>query len=182
MNEITPEDVKIKNRWFLRFFLLPQIFIFVFISILVSANGGWPFTVSILSILTIILTYYHFWTKFFKIQFGSGTILIQQGIISRRSTQIPYNKIENVIIERDIFDRMFGTSRVVIDNFGMGKTQTVFGMPVRADLYSGSKNYSRNLPGVRGERLFLPGILPASAEKIKQFVLAKQNEFSSKPQ
>ena len=169
MNDITQHDTRIKNRWLLRVILQPRMIpAIVFGVLFLLFSNALEYGLILLLPLSLFL-YLYISTKFFNIQFGSDTVSVQQGIFSRRSTNIPYNKIENVVVERDIFDRMFGTSRIVIDNFGVGKAETAFGIPLKGfGGYPGSKNYSIIAPGVHGERLFLPGLLPASAEKIKE--------------
>lgn len=179
MIEITHDDVIIKNRWFLRLFLNPRVLVITGFCLFATFAGVFELLIPV-GILVLLWLYYYLSTKFFSIEFKPDVIVIHQGIVSRKFTYIPYNKVENVVVERDIFDRMFGTSRVVVDNLGMGHIPTAFGFKINTGAHPGSKNYSRITPGITGERLFLPGLLPESAEKIKEFVLAKQKEFATK--
>ncbi len=125
---------------------------------------GWP-----------IAVYYRI--KLFSIHFGDDTISVKQGIISRTYTDLPYQKIQNVFIERDLWDRILGTSRVIIDNFGMGNNKGSLAV-WQNNIYPGTKQYAFITPGVKGERLFLPGLLPKDSERIKVFILNKQKEIS----
>lgn len=45
-------------------------------------------------------------------------ITINQGIIKKSHIQISYNEVQNVIVEEDFFDKIFGISQLMIESSG----------------------------------------------------------------
>lgn len=85
-------------------------------------------------------------------EFGGDNLKLERGIIWKRYSNIPYERVQNVDIHRGILARMLGFSSVLIQTAG----------------YSG---YGR------GSRGFSEGYLPAvsmeKAEKIREFLMKK---------
>ena len=83
-------------------------------------------------------------------------IKIERGIIWKKYTSIPYERIQNVDIRRGIIARMFGFSTVEIETAGQ----------------SGSSRYGRSNKRYESEG-HLPAIDALGAEKIREFVMKK---------
>ncbi len=46
--------------------------------------------------------------RFYFYNIGSDVVVIRKGIISRNEATIPYNKIQNVFVDQDLWDRILG--------------------------------------------------------------------------
>jgi uncharacterized membrane protein YdbT with pleckstrin-like domain len=87
-------------------------------------------------------------------------VKIEKGIIWKKYTSIPYERVQNVDIKRGIIARIFGFSTVEIETAGQS---------------GGWGDYGRH--GRRNERYESEGHLPAidinGAEKIREFVMKR---------
>ncbi len=180
---ITTSDSKLSSRWYWRVATMPQALImfvgFSFFSYYESGYIIFPAILFLILLILFVIICYYIYISFFSIDFGQDNISVHQGVIQKKHIYIPYQKIQNVFIERDLWDRILGTSRVIIENFGSGNVEIVFGFKIKApSSYQGSKGYYLIPPCIRGERLFLPGLLPENAIKIKDFILSKQKELA----
>lgn len=95
----------------------------------------------------------------FLFEIGHGQIKIEQGIIWKRYSSIPYERIQNVDIHRGIIARLIGFSSLDIQTAG----------------YSGNYQYGFRINGRRTRKSegYLPAIDPDGAEKIREFVVKK---------
>ena len=85
----------------------------------------------------------------FRYEFGPSSLKIERGIIWKKYSNVPYERVQNVDISRGIIARMFGFSTVNIHTAGYS---------------SGTKMGSEgSLPAVSIER----------AEKIREFLMGK---------
>ena len=89
-------------------------------------------------------------------------VKIEQGIIWKKYTSIPYERVQNVDIRRGILARMFGFSTVEIETAGQSGMGAHYGFRF----------------GRRGNRQYkseghLPAIDVNEAEKIREFVMKK---------
>jgi membrane protein YdbS with pleckstrin-like domain len=94
----------------------------------------------------------------FLYEFGEDAVKIERGIIWKKYSTVPYERVQNVDIRRDVIARMLGFSSVEIQTAG----------------YSG--NYYRvtvNGRRVQNSEGYLPAIDKNSAEKIREFVIKK---------
>ncbi len=174
-------DVEVLDRWFFR--LVP---LYGIISIILTFAFFLFYQVGFIVLLQITLLsmvwifypiYMYFKVKLFAIKFNQEDIWVKQGVLTKQEVNIPYKKVQNVIIERDLWDRILGTSRVIIENFGGDGLNVLkddaFSVLRASGRYSVSKGYYSITPGIKGERLFIPGIKPKEAENIKICILSK---------
>ena len=54
----------------------------------------------------------------FSYQLTATTIIIQQGVVSKRRDSIPYSRIQNISVKSGFFDRLFHLSSVSIETAG----------------------------------------------------------------
>jgi len=90
-------------------------------------------------------------------QISPHEVKIEKGIISKKYTSIPYERIQNVDIKRGIIARMFGFSTVDIETAGQSG---IFSMRNRHNRRYESEGH-------------LPAVDVAGAEKIREFVMKK---------
>jgi uncharacterized membrane protein YdbT with pleckstrin-like domain len=103
-------------------------------------------------------------------------INIKQGVITRSEKHIPFSVIQDVIVNQDILDRLFGLSTVIVENAAMGGMM----MPTNnrnAGMYAQS-NRVQDFPGMYGNRLVLPGFSREDAIKFRDIVLSKAEAAS----
>ena len=85
-------------------------------------------------------------------------VKIEHGIIWKRYTSVPYERVQNVDIKRGIIARMFGFSTVEIETAGQSGSGIQYGR-------RGYKRYK--------SEGHLPAIDVVGAEKIREFVMKK---------
>ena len=89
-------------------------------------------------------------------------IKIEQGIIWKKYTSIPYERVQNVDIQRGIIARMFGFSTVQIETAGQSGIGNQYGFRFGRRGYRQYKSEG-----------YLPAIDIAGAEQIRTFVVKK---------
>jgi len=114
---------------------------------------GTTFIFGIILLLIIVEVYarlaYHFWSY----EFTNDQLRIERGIIWKRYSNIPYQRVQNVDITRGIIARLCGFSTVNIQTAG-------FSAPTRNHAGSWSEGY-------------IPAVPMEDAEKIREFVVKK---------
>ena len=148
-------------RWLFRigayfFFLFLAIFSSVFFGFVVLAFlGGYGILILILFIISFTIIcgeiYARLAYKYWKYEFTPTNLKIERGIIWKKYSNIPYERVQNVDIQRGIIARLFGFSSVNIQTAG----------------YSYS---SRGIPRSEG---YLPAVSVEGAEKIREFLMEK---------
>jgi membrane protein YdbS with pleckstrin-like domain len=110
----------------------------------------------ILSIIIIAEIYARMAYKRWFYEFTDSNLKLERGIIWKRYSNVPYERVQNVDIHRGILARMLGFSSVMIQTAG----------------YSGA-----------GRGMHTEGYLPAvdidAAEKIRDFLMKKISKRSS---
>jgi membrane protein YdbS with pleckstrin-like domain len=92
-------------------------------------------------------------------EFTPTNLKIEKGIIWKKYSNIPYERVQNVDIHRGIIARMNGFSSVAIQTAGL--------------------SYSRR--GGAGAEGAIPAVTPAAAEKIREFLMKKISKSHSGP-
>lgn len=59
------------------------------------------------------------WKKTFSFEFLPQFIQMKEGVIQREEKHVPYRTLQNVLLKRNIIERMLGLSTVVIENAAM---------------------------------------------------------------
>ena len=122
------------------------------LNLFLSTNLIIFFLFGIVLFLILIEVYARLAYKFWKYEFTADQLRIERGIIWKRYSNIPYQRIQNVDITRGIIARLAGFSTVNLQTAG----------------YSAVGN---------GARMSTEGYIPAvptiEAEKIREFVIKK---------
>lgn len=143
-----------------------SLFLIVFFSIFISSIllpsldpenisrvMGIVFLIGIIILLILAEVYarlaYHFWNY----EFTGDQLRIERGIIWKRYSNIPYERIQNVDITRGIIARLCGFSTINLQTAG-------YSMPV-------------NNRGGAGAEGYIPAVPMNEAEKIREFVIRK---------
>jgi len=85
--------------------------------------GSPTFLLLIVGILLAALTYEIAYYKRFGYELTDDTFDIRSGVFSRREREIPYGRIQNVDISRNVLQRLVGLSAVNIETAGGGSTE-----------------------------------------------------------
>jgi len=101
---------------------------------------------------------------------------VRQGVISKKQRNLPYGVIQNVFVEQDLFDRIFGLASLRIEN----ASQAGGGQKVRwwnKSFGSKSNVYGQGEGlGSSGNKVNLPGLKKQNAEALKNILLQKMKE------
>ena len=87
----------------------------LFVGLAASAAGGPTVALTALGILAIIfiliaILQYWYETQYFAKYFydiRSDFLIIRKGVFAPRETTLPYNKLQDVYMDQDLFDRLF---------------------------------------------------------------------------
>ena len=109
----------------------------------------------------------------FHYSINEDNLSVAQGVFSRQQRTLLYSNIQNVIVKRDIFDRIFGLGTLYIEN-------AVKGQPAaRAkNSFWGFRSYasqSYNSLGSSGNAVNFTGMKAADAEILKSIILKKMD-------
>lgn len=103
---------------------------------------------------------------------------MKQGILSKQQRHIPYGVIQNIFVNQDLFNRLFGLASLAIENVSQGagviaapQQQKVFGLRI-----GNQQPQQIEMVGFSGNKVSIPGISKASAEILKGIVLQKMKE------
>ena len=86
----------------------------------------------------------------FRYTVGPGEIVIESGIVRRQRRVIPYDRVQDVAIERRLLARLFGTAKVRIETGGSGADEGNLDMISLADAYA-LRDRLRTIPPRHGE-------------------------------
>ena len=59
----------------------------------------------------------------FRYTIGPGEIVIEKGVVSRQRRVIPFDRVQDIAIERGLIARLFGTARVRVETGGAAKDE-----------------------------------------------------------
>lgn len=164
-------------RWLFRFRVyLRSLFTGFFIIILILIISSFA-----VNPLTIIFTYIIFYISFviviaeiyarmsynrYLYEIGDKEIKIEHGIIWKKYTSIPYQRVQNIDIRRGIIARVFGFSSVDVEtagNSGFGSSHGQIRFKKRGIIFGRGYKSEGHLPAI--------GI--KEAEKIREFIINK---------
>ncbi len=69
----------------------------------------------------------------FRYTVGTGEIVIESGVLARRRRVIPFDRVQDIAIERRLLARLFGTARVKIETGGSAADEGLLDMVALAD-------------------------------------------------
>ena len=105
---------------------LPQTLIGLPAVFALISDTGWTYVllIAFAAAIVLILTQWLSWSRF---SYGVGTheIVIKSGILSRNRRSIPFDRVQDVDIERGPLHRLFGLAKVRIETGGSAKDEGV---------------------------------------------------------
>ena len=138
--------------------LFPIIFLaFFFWSLIGIITLGTIFVI-VITILAVMIIFGEFYSSLaynrFFYEFTDTELKIERGIIWKKYSNIPYERVQNVDVTRGVIARLCGFSTVNIQTAGYGG-------------YSGRRGFGMMSEG------FIPAVSVTEAEKIREFVMKK---------
>lgn len=93
--------------------------ILIFLLVLVGAVlQPMPFAFGLAAYVVFLVVITMFVYNNFLYQINEDGLVIESGVIYKKSVSLPFEQIQNVNIERTIFDRLLGFSRISIETAG----------------------------------------------------------------
>jgi len=159
-------------RWYGLSMFLPVLFIILLLIIgsISSTGAGGLITLAFglfgiivfIILLCIIEIYARMSYNRFLYEITNEGVKIEQGIIWKRYTSIPYERVQNVGIERGIIARLFGFSTIQIETAGQSGYGSQGGFYLRFR-HRGNKQYK--------SEGYLPAIDIAQADEMRVFIM-----------
>lgn len=149
-------------RWLFRLNGIVRVFFLVVFLIAIFVNfalKGINFSIvysmifGIIILIVIIELYARLSYSNWAYEFTDTNLKIERGIIWKRYSNIPYERVQNVDIHRGVIARILGFSSVMIQTAG-------YSMPYG------------NAPGAMAEG-YIPAVSVEEAEKIREFLMSK---------
>lgn len=81
------------------------------------------FLIGALSLIGLTVLWEYLVWKNYDFFFGENNLNIEHGVIRKKHREIPLSRIQNVDIQRNIFQRMFGIAQVNLETAGGSKTE-----------------------------------------------------------
>lgn len=171
MNNLVPS-----SRWLFRINVylgfLPLLFIlFVFSLILIIPSKSVSLLLYLFFVAFVIIIaeiYARLSYKNYLYEINNNEIKIEKGIIWKKYTSIPYEKVQNINVSRGIIARIFGFSTIDIETAGSSMG------------YGNGYRFRINGLGYNNRRYQSEGHLPAvsieEAEKLRDFIMKKINK------
>jgi len=182
-NPVTEKDYPVESSWILKIpvsFSIVTVFICIFMGVILlpisftTSEGGLVFLITIGIILVTMIsigllsTVIAFLSRDnFHYSVENEFVIFHQGILSKQQKNLPYGVIQDVIVNQDIADRLFGLASLIIENASFGGGQ-VYGRKQAAALI-----------GFVGNVAVIPGLTVENAEKLKGIFLSKMREFTN---
>lgn len=139
------------------------VFAFQVLIISVIRSGNFPlrlFLSPFLAIVFIIVVgevYSRLAYKNWRYEFGKDSVKLERGIIWKKYTNVPYNRIQNIDIHRGIFARMLGFSALDLQT-------------------AGASYYGRGVPRSEGH---IPAVSVKKADQLRDFLMGKISKRSN---
>lgn len=105
---------------------LPQTLIGLPALFALMSDTGWLYVIPIalMAMIVLIVVQWLAWSRF-EYGVGAHEIVIQSGILSRNRRSIPFDRVQDVDIERGPLHRLFGLAKVRIETGGSAKDEGV---------------------------------------------------------
>ena len=101
-----------------------QIAGFILLSVLLGGTDGGPSTVVlVVGIVLAAAAYETAYVRRFTYRITEDTFDIQSGVLSRREREIPFERVQNVDIAQNVFQRGLGIAEVRIETAGGGSSE-----------------------------------------------------------
>lgn len=182
-NPITDKDYPVESFWILKIpvsFSIVTFFICIFMGLILlplsftTNEGGLVFLITMGIIIVTMIGIGLLSTIIaslsrdnFHYSIENEFVIFHQGILSKQQKNLPYGVIQDIIVNQDITDRLFGLASIIIENASFGGGQVY------------ARGQAAALIGFVGNVAVIPGLTVKNAEKLKDIFLSKMKEFTS---
>lgn len=137
-----------------------------------SADGMNAYLLFIAVLLPYILIVNFLIRLNFHYSLEDKTFFVKQGVLSKKQTHLSYGVIQNVFLQQDLLDRLFGLASLRVENAVSSRSQgaKVFGIMIS------NKDDGKELVGSSGNKVNIPGLKKQDAEELKNLILQKIKE------
>jgi len=97
----------VKELRFLQYFSVPLLTLIVILFFIIP-----------LMLILIILIYEYLYYKFYFYEFGEDRAVIRKGVISQATGYVRYERLQNIYVDQDFWDRIFGLYDVHFETAG----------------------------------------------------------------
>ncbi len=109
--------------------VIPFIFILIVVfsalgQLIAELSLSWAGVIALVVLLFIIVlvlkyVYEVYYLKYYFFDFGKGTLIIRKGVFSKNEITLPINRLQDVYVDQDILDRIFGLYDVHVSSATM---------------------------------------------------------------
>lgn len=99
--------------------------------------------------------------KNFHFSLEDQYLRVRQGVLSKEQRNLPYSAIQNIILSRSLFEKIFGLATLQIEN------------AVKPGFYSQRDSQKVSAVGSYDNKLVIPGLSKSDAENLKIDILRK---------
>lgn len=112
-------------------------------------------------------------------------LTLRQGVFRRQERHIPYGVIQNLFVEQDLLDRLFGVASLIIENASREDASAleqsgtgILNMLMALHLVRvrGFIPKKKGIVGSSGNKVIIPGLTKANAETLKEIILQKMKQ------
>ena len=109
----------LKYFWYLIVLIVALVYLYISVAIkrttIEQANAFTKIILSpkfliIFSVIVLILTYIYeiFYLKYYSYNLSENTLIVKKGVFTRNEINLPLNRLQDVHVDQDILDRIFG--------------------------------------------------------------------------
>jgi len=156
---ITEKDHPISAKWLIKWgpIILLGFLIYSFIKIKPNEDFGAMLNFSFVA-SSLIFLYVVIYRMTLRYRFGEDGFYIKKGVFSTAEKNVPYARIQNIVVSNDWMDNFLGIADLSIETASKGKEASkIFGL-------------------TSSNRIVIPGLDSGDAEYIKNFVLERMKE------
>lgn len=163
-----------KNYPIAKIWIFKAPILLIIISIILLFVGYWiPYFVLAIPILLIsnplIRANFHYAIR-------EDYFEIKQGVFSKKQRNVPYGVIQNVFVNQDLFDKVFGIASFRIENASQGQKKGFWGQTRNNQIGLSNVSKQINAIGSQDNKVFIPGLKKKDAEQLKAVILQRMKE------
>jgi membrane protein YdbS with pleckstrin-like domain len=176
---VTEKEYPIRNIWLLKHVIASMVLLVVAVVLRIQPNERIQslslliFSFFVLANIPLILSVFISILRRSNFHFAleEKFIVLHQGIIAKENRNIPYGRIQSVILNQRMSDRILGVASITIEDFShRGRSD------IAIDGFVGRGKYRREMIGFLGNRVHIPGLRKNDAEALKERILQKIKE------
>jgi membrane protein YdbS with pleckstrin-like domain len=184
---VTEKNYPIRLQWVLRFFGLVVLIglPFILLSRIGVNLGPHPRLLAWLVVIAGLFPVMNalLWRAAFHYSLGGQCLIVRQGILSTQERSVPYGVIQNLSIDQDFFDRIFGLATLTIEDVSQDRgdveaaSRSLLALPFMSRMgrvYAASPQARAPQLGFYGNQVRIAGLSVSDAETLQEMFLQKK--------